>query len=298
MLGLTDWCGRYEADVEFLRQARGELVEALLTEAWDGQWWLRGYDDDGNPFGSDRNERGKIFLNAQNWAVLSGVGSDEQLRSGMDAAAERLDTGIGLQVLAPSYPTWPEVKSPFSSFVPGTNENGAIFCHANTWAIIAEALLGRGNRAWKYFTQLIPANVIKAVGVDRYRAEPYAWVSQIIGPENPLFGWANVEQVTGTATWMDVAATQYLLGIRPEPAGLRIDPCIPGDWPGFRVQRSFRGCRLDIDVQNPDGVENGVAAIHLEGQPLDIAAGPVIPVELLTEKKQARICVQMGLAPA
>jgi len=129
------------------------------------------------------------------------------------------------------------------------------------------------------------------VGIDRYRAEPYAWVSNIVGPENDRFGWANVEQITGTAPWMDVASTQYLLGVRATLAGLRIDPCIPAAWEIFTVQRRYRGCDLRITVLNPEHISKGVASTTLDGE--SIVAGLLSP-ELLVGKKTAAVVVTLG----
>lgn len=282
-----------DADREWLDDCSRRQRDALLACAWDGKWWRRGFDDDGAPLGSAASPFGNIFLNPQSWAVLSGLGTLEQQKRGM-MAARTLDTGIGIKLLDPGFKTWPDVKDPFSGYGPGTGENGAIFCHANTWAIIAEALLGNAGRAWGYFTQLIPHNIIQKIGVDRYQAEPYAWVSNIVGPENPRFGWANVEQISGTAPWMDVAATQYLLGIRPRIGGLLIDPCLPAGWDKAQVTRQYRGCRLDIRLRNPHGVAKGIVSLTLDHTPLDLTAGPIVPPAILREKAHATILAVMG----
>lgn len=257
-----------------LAALRARQEAAILACAWDGGWWRRGFDDDGNPIGSAACASGQIWLNTQSWAVLAGVGTREQQKQAMDAVAARLDTNFcGIKKLDPSFLSFPESPDPYSGYSPGCGENGAIFCHANTWAIIAEALLGRPERAWHYYRQLVPHLALQTVGLDRYKAEPYAYVSNIIGPENPKYGWANVTQVTGTAAWMDVAATQYLLGIRPELGGLRIAPCLPSAWDGFDATRRFRGCRIEISVRRGD--RDG---LQLNGTTLD---GDMIPAPAL-----------------
>jgi len=149
----------------------------------------RGFDDDGVPVGSVTCTCGKIFLNPQSWSVLAGTGTAGQNRQALDAAYEHLKTPIGLQLMAPGFAGWDQEpgETPLG-YLPGCGENGAIFCHANTWAVIAEALMGRGDRAWEYFRQLIPHNIIRKIGVETYRAEPYAWCSNIVGPDNPQFG--------------------------------------------------------------------------------------------------------------
>jgi len=271
------------------------MENALLACAWDGAWWLRAFDDDAVPVGSNQCAEGKLFLNPQSWAVLSGVGSREQLVAGMDSAARILDTGIGLKLLHPSFSSWEgESTAKLRGYAPGCGENGAIFCHANTWAVIAEALLGRAGNAWKYFTQLLPANAFEKVGATRYRAEPYAWVSNIVGPDNNRFGWANVEQISGTAPWMDVAATQYLLGVRPQISGLRIDPCIPADWKEITITRHYRGCMLDIRIKNPRGVQKGIVSLTVDGKAVDMGNGPILPPTVMHGKKSVSVEALMG----
>ena len=236
-----------------LEELKQKQKEAILACAWDGSWWRRGFDDDGNPIGSDLCELGKIWLNTQSWAVLSRVGEPEQHCKAMDSVADILDTNLcGIKKLHPGFPSFPEVQDPYSGYSAGCGENAAIFCHANTWAIMAEALLGRPEKAWHYYRQLIPHIALQKVGLERYQAEPYAYVSNIIGPENPKFGWANVSQVTGTAAWMDIAITQYLLGVRPTLDGLLINPCLPEDFGKVTVRRRFQGRQLNIEMERTE----------------------------------------------
>ncbi|MCX7848430.1 MAG: hypothetical protein N2595_10435 [bacterium] len=270
---------------ERLDGVREKQERAILACGWDGAWWRRGYDDDGAPIGSASCTYGKIWLNSQSWAVLASVGTREQQCRAMDAVAELLDTGVcGIKKLHPSFQSFPEVEDPYSGYSPGCGENGAIFCHANTWAIIAEALLGRAERAWHYYRQLVPHLALQRIGLERYQAEPYAYVSNIVGPENPKFGWANVTQVTGTAAWMDIAATQYLLGIRAELEGLRIAPVLPAAWEGFRARRRFRGCEVEISVRRARGGE--ACGVVCEGQLME---NNVVPAAALAGRSHARV---------
>lgn len=268
---------------------REKQAAAILACGWDGAWWRRAFDDDGQPVGTSSAEFGKIWLNTQSWSILSNVGTPDQNRRAMDSVAELLDTNhCGIKKLHPSYKSFPEVQDPYSGYSPGCGENGSIFCHANTWAIIAEALLGRPDKAWHYYRQLVPHLALQKVGLKRYKAEPYAYVSNIIGPENPKYGWANVTQVSGTAAWMDIAVTQYLLGIRPELNGLRIAPCLPTDWPGFAVTRLFRGCEVKIEV-----IGNGaqVSSVLLNGVTLE---SNLIPAEALVGKSSAQVVAHLS----
>ncbi len=293
MTEIAEAYGDYNSS-KWLKENMVRQEKALLDCAWDGKWWLRGFDDDGNPVGSVNSEFGKLFLNPQSWAVISGVGEPWQLKEAMEAVHQHLDTGIGIKKLMPGFKTWPDVSDSFTGYGPGCGENGAIFCHANAWAIIAEALLGNGSRAWKYFTQIIPHNVLNKVGIDKYQAEPYAWVSNIVGPENPRFGWANVCQITGTAAWMDVAATQYLLGIRPVIGGICIDPCIPANWKSLSISRIYQGCRLNIDIDNRHGVEKGMLFVFVDGKAVDFDGVAVIPSHMIKGKSVVNIRACMG----
>lgn len=259
---------------------------ALEQYAWDGNWYLRGLDDEGKPFGSRESDYAKIWINTQSWMVISGSGKKEQHLQAMDSVKKHMDTGMGLLINTPGLPAEKANNLPA-----GYSENGGIFCQANCWAIIAEALLGRGDRAWKYYNQLIPHKVIQRIGLESYRGEAYAYSSTMLGPANEKFGQSCVSQVTGTAAWMDVAATQYLLGIRPTLKGIVIDPSIPSDWDAYKVTRVYRGCKLNIEVKNPDGVQHGVKSITMDGEKLETNR---IDPALLRGKQQVNICVTMG----
>ena len=268
--------------------------EALGRYAWDGEWFLRGLDDDAQPVGSHVQEHARIWLNAQSWMVIAGACADRQLQA-MDSAARELDTGMGLLLNTPGYPGWPSKDAAMVNGLPaGYSENGGVFCQANCWAIMAEALLGRGERAWRYYKQIMPSEVIKKVGVDRYHAEAYAYCSTLLGKDNEMFGWGCVSQVTGTAAWMDVVATQYLLGVRPTLRGLLIDPSIPAQWDGYTVERIYRGRKLTIEVRNPNHVQHGVAEMVVGGMPVDLGSGAILTDEVLGDCTDVTIAVTMG----
>ena len=269
--------------------------EALERYAWDGDWFLRGLDDDGNPIGTHTAQYGRIWLNPQSWMVIAGAGSREKQLHAMDSAGSELDTGLGLLLNTPGSPGWPAKDSAMVNGLPaGYSENGGVFCQANCWAIMAEALLGRGNLAWNYYKQILPHNVIQKVGVERYHAEAYAYCSTMLGKDNEKFGWGVVSQVTGTAAWMDVVATQYLLGVRPVLQGLMIDPSIPAEWETYTVHRIFRNCKLTIKVENPDHVQHGVKTVLFNEKPVNLNGCALITSELLASCKEAQVKVVMG----
>ena len=219
------------------------------TLAWDGAWFRRCITDEGRFIGSESEPQAKIWLNTQSWAVLSGLGTQEQQRQAMDSVKEYLDTDLGIKKIHPAMTTdYPTKEENLTCYNKGCGENGSVFCHANTWAIIAECMLGRPENAWKYYHQLLPMIAQKTAGAERYKAEPYVYSSNIFGPESDKFGLANVSWLTGTAAWMYLAATQYLLGVRPTWDGLEIDPCLPEQLLPAKVTRVFRGCRYEITI--------------------------------------------------
>ncbi len=290
MIELATYIGDTEA-AECYKRDLASQRESILRYGWNGKWFYRCYDDDGNAIGSEKDEFARIWLNPQVWAVIGNVGTREMQRAAMDAVGEQLDTGIGLMLLAPGFETWPNVKDPFHGYNPGTGENGAVFCHAHTWSILAESMLGNAEKAWKYYNDLVPHNALQHVGIERYRPEPYSWCSNIVGYPNNKQGWGNVTHISGTVAWMNVAATQYLLGVRPTLCGITFDPCIPKEWDSFTVRRTYRGCVLDIVFDNSAHVSKGVSALEVDGILIE---GGFADETLFDGKKISTIRVIMG----
>ena len=225
-----------------------EQKKLINTTAWDGEWFRRCITDEGRFIGSKNEPQAKIWLNAQSWAVLSGMGDEEKQKSAMDSVSKYLDTELGIKKIDPSMKDYPSKEVPLTYYHKGCGENGSVFCHANTWAIIAECLLKRPEKAYKYYHQLLPMIAQAKAGEWRYKAEPYVYSSNIFGPESDKFGLANVSWLTGTAAWMYVAVTQYMLGIRAQYKGLLIDPCLSKEMLPAKVTREFRGCKYDITI--------------------------------------------------
>ncbi|MEW5936043.1 MAG: glycosyl transferase family 36, partial [Bacillota bacterium] len=173
---------------------------------------------------------------------------------------------------------------------PGTKENGAIFNHPVTWAILAEAKLGRGDRAYEWFRK--SCFVRSSADQDRYLAEPYVYAEYLHGPGSPWFGRGEFTWTTGTAAWAQIAGYQGILGARPELEGLRIDPVIPPEWDGFSLRRTFRRATYLIEVENPGHVSRGVQKVYLDEE--DLPGNLVPPLE---DGKEHRVRVLMGPAP-
>lgn len=294
MEGMARLRGDEESAQGFSDEA-AKQKKALEAVSWDGSWFLRGFDDDGKPIGSHADSHMRIWLNPQSWMVISGAGEHARETEAMDAAERELGTGIGLLLNGPGYPGWPDPSSAMVNGLPaGYSENGGVFLQANCWAIMAEALLGRGDRAWDLYLQTMPQNIAAKVGVERYRNEPYAYCSTLLGNANPQFGEGCVSQVTGTAAWMDVVATQYLLGVRPTLEGLLIDPSIPAAWDGFVVERTYRGCRVTIQVDNPDHVQHGVRLLEIDDVPAPVSDGALVDPAKVAGKSALKVKVTLG----
>ncbi len=234
-------CKKYDE----LYEQQKKLVNSV---AWDGDWFIRCITDEGRFIGSAKEEQAKIWVNSQSWSVLSGMGDkDKQIRA-MDSVKKYLDTDLGIKKIHPSMKDYPSKEDPLTYYNKGCGENGSIFCHANTWAIIAECMLGRPEAVYKYYHQLLPMVAQEKTGEWRYKAEPYVYSSNIFGPESLRFGFANVSWLSGTASWMYIAATQYMLGIRPKWDGLEVDPCLSEEMLPAKVTRVFRGVTYNITI--------------------------------------------------
>ncbi len=227
----------------------------INTIAWDGQWYIRAINDDGLFIGSDKEPQAKIWLNAQTWAVMSGMCEGDKGRIAMDSVAKYLDSPLGIKKVHPPVEDYPSKEDPLMSFNKGCSENAGIFCHSNTWAVIAECILGRPERAYKYYHQLLPMVAQKTAGASRYRAEPYIYSSNIFGPDNDKFGLANMSWLSGTAAWMYIAVTQYMFGIRATWNGLEVKPCLPDEMLPAKVKRTFRGKTYEITIESNDKFE-------------------------------------------
>lgn len=238
---------RGEDDAFYLSvyERQKELVNKV---AWDGKWYRRCITDDGRFIGSNKEDQAKIWLNTQSWAVISGMG-DNGIQA-MDSAKELLDTELGIKKIHPAMHDYPSKEDPLTNYNKGCGENGSVFCHANTWAIIAECILKRPENAYKYYHQLLPMIAQEKAGQWRYKAEPYVYCSNIFGPESDKFGLANVSWLTGTAAWMYIAVTQYMFGIKPRWNGLEINPCLPKEMLPAKVKRTFRGKTYEIEIKD------------------------------------------------
>lgn len=245
-----------------------DLMDASIQScAWDGEWFIWAIGEDGTVYGTKDYEEGQVYLNTQLWAILSGYASPAQSDSCMQAVHDRLATPYGLMLAAP-----PFVKTSIEVmravvFNPGIKENAGIFNHTQGWGVMAECMRGNGDRAYAYYRAFMPAAYNDRA--ELRQIEPYVQGQTTYSVYSPRAGSTRTSWLTGTAAWAYYSATHYILGLRPEVDGLRIDPCIPRDWSGFTATRRFRDHMMHITVENPEGVSTGVKSITLNGVSLE-----------------------------
>nr|AAC45510.1 cellobiose-phosphorylase [Thermoclostridium stercorarium] len=264
------------------------MVNAVLTHGYDGEWFLRAYDHFGNKIGSKECSEGQIFIEPQGICVMAGIGVKEGLaQKALDSVMKRLDTKYGIVLHTPAYTEYYLNLGEISSYPPGYKENAGIFCHNNPWIAIAETVIGRGDRAFEVYSKIAPA-YIEDIS-DIHRTEPYVYSQMIAGRTRWSFGEAKNSWLTGTAAWNFVAITQYILGVRPVYDGLMVDPCIPASWDGFTVTREFRGSKYRIRVENPEHICKGVNKVIMDGKEIE---GQVLPVS--PKESEHEVIVIMG----
>ncbi len=265
LAGLASRIG-YAGDASKFNQAAARMKETTLKHGWDGKWFRRAYDDFGEPVGSQLNQEGRIFIEPQGMCVMGGIGvADSLAEQALDSVAQHLATPHGIVLNQPAYSSYRLHLGEISSYPPGYKENAGVFCHNNPWVMIAETLIGRGDRAFDYYKRINPSAREKISEV--HRCEPYVYAQMIAGSDAHIPGEAKNSWLTGTAAWNYVAATQWILGVRPDYNGLVVAPVIPSSWDGFEVQRVFRGVRYHIRAERV-GPGNQIR-LELDGRPVE-----------------------------
>jgi cellobiose phosphorylase len=270
--------------------AQRTMDAVVRTDGWDGAWFRRAYDYFGNPVGSAENEEGQIFIEPQGMCILAGIGLDDgKAETALASVASRLATPHGIVLHQPPYTRYYLELGEISTYPPGYKENAGVFCHTNPWIMIAETLVGNGDRAFDYYLRINPS--AREPISDLHRCEPYAYAQVIAGRDAPSHGEARNSWLTGTAAWNLVAVTQWILGIRADHDGLRIDPCLPAAWDGFTAIRLFRGARYHITVTKRPGTHGRVSRLVVDGHHVD---GNVVP----TGAAGATVTVEAAIDPA
>jgi len=262
---LCEFTGEEKKTAEYLQMAK-TMDQRINTLGWDGEWYSRGFDDHGQVYGSKQDKEGKIYLNSQAWAILSGVAKGDRLKKIVQVSDKYLNGPHGLALFYPAYSSWVKRLGRISMFSQGTKENAAVFCHAATFMAAGLAMSGYGDKAYEAACRIMPN---KQKDIELYKTEPYVFAEYLVGPENPYrYGEGAFTWITGTAGWNYLLSTEWILGARRELAGLKIDPCIPAKWKKCRIRRPFRGDVYDIEILNPKAKQSGVKEITVDGKKL------------------------------
>ena len=270
-----------DAEADAAQAEIDKMKANIMESAWDGDWFLRAYDANGEKMGSKECEEGQIFIEPQGFAIMSDIGKDQGCdKKTLAAIDERLNTQHGLVLNNPAFTKYYIQYGEISTYPGGYKENAGIFTHNNAWIICAAAYAGAGDQAFKYYSEIAPAFTEETS--DIHKTEPYVYGQMIggkdagsdIGKPGNHFGQGKNSWLTGTAAWNMVAISQYILGISADFDGLKIDPSIPAAWDGMTATRQFRGATYDIKVSNPDHINKGVKSVLVDGNAIE---GNVIP---------------------
>jgi len=270
------------------------LKEKINKYAWDGNWYIRATKDDGSLIGSSKCKEGKIFLNGQTWAIISGVAPQDRAKKAIESVEKMLGTKYGPLLLYPAYTNPDEEIGYLTRYAPGVRENGGIYTHAATWAIMAECIMKRQKKAREFYLGICP--VYRGLNAELYKAEPYVAPGNADGPASPKFGQAGWTWYTGSAAWMWKVGIEWILGVRPSFNGLIVDPCIPQEWRGFKIERKFRGATYQIEVENSSGVSCGVREVVVDGKKQEKGkdSPPYAVIPVFGDGKVHKILIRLG----
>lgn len=270
--------------IAYLDESQKKLGKIIQELCWNEDRFIRGFTGDGQVIGKRDDPEANMWLNPQSWAVISGFASDEQADKALEMVYERLNTEYGAILMDPPYHAHAFDGALAVIYNAGTKENAGIFSQSQGWIILAEALKGHGDRAFKYFIENAPAAQNDRAEIRRL--EPYCYGQFTEGKASPNFGRSHVHWLTGTASTVMVGCVEGILGMRPDFYGLHIAPSIPKAWDGFEIEKDFRGCHLHIVVKNPDHLESGCKSLLVNGQAVE---GDYIPKELLSEQTEIEL---------
>jgi cellobiose phosphorylase len=252
----------------FYSDVAAGMEKTVWKAGWDGDWFRRAYDDFGHVLGSKENNEGRIFIEPQGICIMAGLGVENgNAVKALNSVAEHLATPHGIVLQQPAFSQYYLHLGEISSYPPGYKENAGIFCHTNPWIMIAEAVVGRGDKAFDYYKRINPS--AREEISELHKCEPYVYAQMIAGRDAATHGEAKNSWLTGTAAWNYVAITQYILGICPSLDGLEINPVIPEKWDGFKATRKYRGVTYHITVTNPKHVCKGVEKVMVNGRQVE-----------------------------
>jgi len=259
-----------------------QMTESVLKHGFDGKWFLRAYDAFGNKVGSNENKEGKIFIEPQGMVVMAQIGLENgYAKKALKSAKELLDTDYGMVLNYPAYSKYHLELGEISSYPEGYKENGGIFCHNNPWIACAEAVMGNGNRAFEVYKKIAPAYIEERSHL--HRTEPYVYSQMIAGKEAGRHGEAKNSWLTGTSAWNFVAISQYILGVKPDFDGLRVEPVLPDHLDNVEIIRKFRENTYHIEI-----IKNGIKKIEYKGKVLE---DNIIPYEKSNKIEHVKVYI-------
>ena len=270
----------YAAYIDKVQPELGKSLEAC----WDEDRFIRGYRENGEIVGAKKDPEASMWLNPQSWSVISGFASEKQAETAMEKVHEILNTPFGVKIMEPPYVDHYFDGALMHIFNPDTKENGGIFSQTQGWAILAESLLGHGDRAFEYFLESSPANMNDKAEVRIL--EPYVHGQFTESTRSPYAGRSHVHWLTGTASTCMVGCVEGICGMRPDLDGLRVAPTVPSDWKEFSFEKNFRGKKVIIKVENPNGAQNGFKEFYINGEKQD---DNYIPADKLTDVTEVKM---------
>jgi cellobiose phosphorylase len=263
-----------EEEANRMQKAIDAMVTAVKKDGWDGEWYLRAYDFFGNKIGSNECEEAKIFIESQGWCTMAQIGAEDgMVAKSLDSCKKYLECEHGMVLNNPAFSKYIYEYGEISSYPEGYKENAGIFCHNNPWVIIGETLAGRGNDAWSHYAKILPSYVEEKYQT-LHKVEPYVNCQMVAGKDAAKPGEGKNSWLTGTAAWMWLTVSQYILGIKPQYDGLQIDPCLPTTAKEYTVQRKFRDAEYNITIKNPNSKQCGVSQVVVDGKAIE---GNTIP---------------------
>jgi len=257
-----------EAEAQRAHRYRGvidELTEIVNRTGWDGQWYWAASTDDRTLLGSHTATEGKIHLNTQTWSVIAGIVPDDRLPSVLESVETMLYRDYGPLLLQPAYSEPDERVGYLTRYAAGVRENGGLYTHAAAWAIQMECMLKRADKAWSLYRRL--CSIYRGNDPELYQCEPYVVAANVDGPDSPLYGRGGWTWYTGSSGWLYRVLCEWIMGVRPEWEGLRVDPCLPAHWDGFTMKRLYHGHTLHIRVTRATPGAASVKLVTLDGKP-------------------------------
>lgn len=277
---------RHEPEIAAEMRGRAEQIrQAINDTAWDGQWYIAGYNDEQMKVGSAENEEGMIYMNPQVWAIMTGIADGERKQQCIRAMETYLETDYGALTLYPAYTKYRRDIGRLTGFVPGIWENGTPYCHGGAFKAVMECMDGRGDKAYQTLLKIFPDSAENPV--EHSGAEPYALTNMYFGPANPRAGQTQFSWITGTAGWVYRAVTQYMLGFYPGYDSITLKPALPAEWRSAHMVRSYRGCSYEIELRNQSR-SSTPTAVWVDGVRI---SGCSIPI--FTDNQRHQIVVEM-----